>query len=81
MNKKRGGASGASHKVTNEIVGRLKDIRALWFAVHNDPKHSISDLSAEFYYKVGELLEGKSLSSLTYHNIDRNRVLQHAEDS
>lgn len=81
MSGKRAKVSGASQKVTNDIVTRLKNIRALWFAVHNQPNATISELSSEFYHKVGELLEGKALEDLTYHVIDRNRVLQHVEDS
>lgn len=81
MNNKRGKTSGVSQKVSGEITGRLKDIRALWFGVHNDPNHSVTDLAAEFYYKVGELLEGKPLRQLTYYSIDKNRVLEHVEDS
>lgn len=79
--KKRANASGVSQKVSGEITARLKDIRALWFAIHNDPNHSVADLAPEFYYKVGELLEGKSLRQLVYHSIDKGRVLEHVEDS
>jgi hypothetical protein len=80
-NKRANATPGASQKVTSEITGRLREIRALWFGVHNDPKHSISDLAEEFYFKVGELLEGKTLKQLTYHGIDKERVLEHVEDS
>jgi hypothetical protein len=73
--------NGASQRVTGEVVKRLRDIRALWFAVMNDPNHTVADLSAEFYYKVGELIEGKPLAALTYHGISKDRVLEHAEDS
>lgn len=79
--KGRKPANGASQRVTGEVVRRLRDIRALWFAVMNDPNHSVADLAPEFYYKVGELIEGKSLAGLTYHRISKNRVLEHAEDS
>lgn len=81
MTKKRLPASGVSQKVSGEITGRLKDIRALWFGVHNDPNRSVADLAAEFYFKVGELLEGKTLKQLTFHSIDKDRVLEHVEDS
>jgi len=78
--KVRKGASGASQRVTGEMVSRLRAIRALWFAVLNDPRHGIEDLSVEFYYKVGELMEGKTLDGLTYHVISRDRVLSHAKE-
>lgn len=79
MSRKRA-SLGPSQKVSGEITGRLKDIRALWFGVHNDPNHSVEDLASEFYFKVGELLEGKPLQQLTFHSIDKDRVLEHVED-
>lgn len=81
-NKKRAGAtSSANQKVNSEITNRLREIRALWFAVHNDPKHSVEQLAAEFYFKIGDLLEGKNLKQLVYHSIDKERVFEHVEDS
>lgn len=77
----RKGSSGASQRVTGEVVGRLKAIRALYFAVMNDPDHSMADLSAEFYSKVGDVLSGMSLADLTYYRISKTRVMQHAEDA
>lgn len=67
-------------RATADVAGRLRDIRALWFAVHNDPKHSVADLAAEYYYAVGEVLEGRPLRTLNLRKIDRERVLQHAEE-
>jgi hypothetical protein len=78
--KPRSSAPGPAQKVTAEVAGRLKNIRALWLAVYNDPDHTLAEVSVEFYDKVGELLEGKSLDQLTYYNINKERVLQHAED-
>ena len=80
MNRKRGGRSGVSVRVANDVAGRLRDIRAVWFAVQNDPNKTITDVAAEFYYAVGEILEGRTLRSLTLRNIDRERVLAHAEE-
>lgn len=74
-------ANGASLRVTGEVVKRLKDVKALWLAVMNDPKHSVADLSAEFYNKVGDVLSGMSLTELTYYRISRDRVLKHADDT
>jgi hypothetical protein len=73
-------AASPTQKVTAEVIGQLKNIRALWLAVYNDPNHTLAELSVEFYEKVGELLEGKSLQQLTYYNINKERVLRHAED-
>lgn len=63
-----------------DVASRLRDIRALWFAVHNDPKHSVTELAPEYYYAVGEILEGRPVRSLNLRKIDRERVLQHAEE-
>lgn len=79
--KPRKGSNGVSQRATGEVVGRLKAIRALWFAVMNDPDHSVADLSDEFYSKVGDVLSGKPLSDLIYYRISKTRVLEHAEDS
>jgi hypothetical protein len=71
--------SGVALKVTAEIVGRLRDIRALWAAAYNDPQHTIEELAPEFFDKVGAILEGRSLASLTYYLINKERALQYAE--
>jgi len=78
--RRRGGRSGVATRVASDVAIRLRDIRALWCAVHNDPNHSITDLSAEFYYAVGEILEGRSATALELRKIDRARVEQHAEE-
>lgn len=80
MSRKRGSRSGVSARVANDVAVRMRNIQALWFAVHNDPRKTVNELSAEFYYAVGEVLEGRSLASLTLRNIDRERVLAHAEE-
>ena len=80
MSRKRGARSGVSNRVANDVAGRLRDIRAVWFAVQNDPNKTIADVAAEFYYAVGEILEGRTLRSLSLRNIDRERVLAHAEE-
>lgn len=78
--KPRKTASGASQRVTGDIIRRFRNVRALWMAVMNDPRPA-DDMTSEFFFKVGELLEGKQLSDLSYYAIDRDRVLRHAEDS
>lgn len=60
--------------VSNEAVRKLATVRALWLAVQNEPGMSVKDLSAEFYYAVGRVLEGKSLHELELHHIDPKRV-------
>jgi hypothetical protein len=80
MSRRRGSRSGVSVRVANDVAGRLRDIRALWFAVQNDPNKSVTDVAAEFYFAVGEVLEGRTLLSLTLRNIDRERVIAHAKE-
>lgn len=91
MSRKRGSRSGVSARVANDVAGRLRDIRAVWNAVHNDPHKGISCpcnmpecaakyLADEFYFVIGDLLEGRSLRSLQFHKIDRERVIAHAEE-
>lgn len=73
--------AGVAQKVQGEVVDRLKNIRALWSAVYNTPGQEVDAGAAmEFYYKIGELLEGKPLDKLVFHHIDRNSVLAHEED-
>lgn len=80
MSRRRGSRSGVSVRVANDVAGRLRDIRALWCAVQTDPTKTVADVAAEFYYAVGEILEGRTLRSLTLRNIDRERVLAHVEE-
>ena len=63
-----------------DVTVRQHAIRALWLAVQNDPETPIHEVSVEFYFAVGKLLEGQSLESLDFRRIDRERVLeQHRE--
>lgn len=95
MTRRRGSRSGASTRVANDVANRLRDIRAIWNAVHNDPhkviacpcnnkecveKHHKLYLADEFYFAIGDLLEGRPLRSLEFHKIDRARVIAHAEE-
>jgi hypothetical protein len=91
MNRKKGSRSGVSARVANDVAARLRDIRAVWSAVHNDPHKGVQCpcnkpdcatkyLSDEFFFIIGDLLEGRPLKSLDFHKIDRARVLAHAEE-
>lgn len=82
MSRRRGSRNGASVRVSNDVVGRLRDIRALWHAVHNDPHKTVEELAAEFYFAVGDVFEGIPLKSIVgrLHKIDRERVTAHAEE-
>jgi hypothetical protein len=80
VSRKRGSRNGVSSRVAQDAAGRLARVRALWFAVQNDPKATVENVSAEFYFAVGELLEGKSIEAITLRMIDRERVRTHAEE-
>ena len=80
MSRRRGVRSGVSTRVANDVAGRVHDIRAVWSAVQNDPHQTVEDLAGEFFFAVGELLEGRPLRSLQFHKISRERVLAHAEE-
>ena len=74
----RGGARGGlSLKVTQDLVRRLSAIRALWLTVNNDPDSSVQDLAGEFYFAVGQLLDGRVLEQIEFTKISRARVLAH----
>ncbi len=80
MSGRRRARSGVVARVAGDVTARLREIRALWLAVNNDPNHSVADLAPEFYYAVGEVLEGRSIDTLALRKIDRERVKQHAEE-
>lgn len=80
VSRKRNSRSGVSARVSHDMAARLGRVRALWFAVQNDPKRSVEDAAPEFYFAVGELLEGRSLKQLTLRVIDRERVIAHTEE-
>jgi len=74
------GRSGISDKVTGDVVRRFSNVRTLWLAIHNDPELTVAAVSVEFYYAIGELLEGKSLSQIEMHKINKTRVLRYARE-
>lgn len=82
MARGRTGSTRPSSRAAREIVRNLSDdmvrklasIRGLWLAVQNEPDKSVKDMSVEFYYAVGELLEGKPLEQIELFKIDPKRV-------
>lgn len=80
MSRRVGGRSGVSTRVANDVAKRLQNIRAVWFAVHNDPDKTVADVATEFYFIVGEVLEGRSLAALSLRKISRDRVNTHTEE-
>jgi hypothetical protein len=67
-------------KVTADVVRRLKNIRDLWLAVHNDPNYTVQESAHEFFWLVGDILEGKQLEQLEYRYVSKKRVLAQAKE-
>ena len=67
-------------ELSNDLARKVASVRALWLAVQNEPDKSVKDMSVEFYYAVGELLEGRQLSEIELHTIDPKRVSPHVKD-
>ena len=80
MAKPRTGPKEIVRELSNDLVRKVASVRALWLAVQNEPDKSVKDMSVEFYYAVGELLEGRQLSEIELHTIDPKRVSPHVKD-
>jgi hypothetical protein len=80
MSRRRGARSGVALRVATDIASRYRDIKAAWLAVHNDPTRSVDSLAAEFFFMVGDIMEGRPLRTLKFTNINRDRALAHAEE-
>jgi len=72
--------TGLATKITGDVIRRHGGVRALWLAIQNDPELSVQDVAVEFYFAIGELLEGKPLNEIELRKIDRRRVLQHIKE-
>jgi len=62
------------------LIEKLKDIRALHIGGYNSPV-AIEKVSTEFFYAVGDVLEGVALEALELKHIDKAEVLREKEDS
>ncbi len=45
-------------ELTSRLAVRLKIIRALWMTVYTLPKENLQPLYEEFFFAIGEILEG-----------------------
>lgn len=66
--------------LSSDVVRKLTCVRALWLAVHNDPDRSVQDLSVEFFFAVGRLLEGESLEKLELRLISLKRAYPYLKE-
>lgn len=78
---KPGVKTGVKDRTQGDIILRHKAIRDLWLCIQNDPELTVAEAATEFYYAVGELLEGKALAQLEFRTIDRKRALRHNKES
>jgi hypothetical protein len=72
--------TGVAQRTADLVIQRHKAIRSVWLAIQNDPELNVADAAVEFYYAIGELLEGKAIQQIEFRKIDRKRVLQHHKD-
>lgn len=72
--------SGVSRRVVVDVASRLREIRALWCAVQNAPELQVAEVAAEFYFVVGELLDGRTLQTASLRLIDKAQVVAHLEE-
>ena len=61
-------------KVTRELLGRYKLIRAIHTCYYTQLDANVAEFSTEFFYLVGDILEGKPVDESTLRYIDMGRV-------
>jgi len=67
-------------KANEDVVRRLKNIRDIWLAINNDPNQTVESCATEFFYTVGDLLEGKYVEQLYFHKINKDRVMRQIKE-
>lgn len=61
-------------RVAREIVDRYRLIRALHTCYYTQLDAEVSQFSTEFFFLVGDVIEGKSIDVSRLRYIDMNRV-------
>jgi hypothetical protein len=61
-------------KITREIIGRYKLIRAIHTCYYTQLDANVVEFSTEFFYLVGDILEGKPIDEGPLRCIDMQRV-------
>lgn len=61
-------------KVRQEIINRYRLIRAIHTCYYTCMTTSIGELSTEFFYLVGDVLEGKPIDESKLRYVDMDRV-------
>lgn len=61
-------------RVAREIVDRYRLIRALHTCYYTQLDANVTQFSTEFFFLVGDVIEGKSIDASRLRYIDMNRV-------
>lgn len=67
-------SDGRPAKVSREIVERYRLIRAAHTTLYNQLDNDVTKFGAEFFYFVGDVMEGKPIDQVNLRHIDLNRV-------
>jgi len=62
------------HRVIREIVDRYQLIRALHTCYYTQLGADVQQFSTEFFFLVGDIIEGKAIDETTLRYIDMDRV-------
>lgn len=68
--------SGRPSKLVREIIERYKLIRAIHTCYYTQLDAEPTQFSTEFYYLVGDILEGRPIDESTLRFIDMSRVYE-----
>lgn len=66
--------SSRSDKLTREIIGRYKRIRAIHTCYYTQLDLDIAKVAPEFFFLVNDVLEGKPIDETRLRHIDMRRV-------
>ena len=64
---------------SNNGAAKLKAIRALWVTAHNQTG-DLEGIAAEFFFALGDLLEGHPPEELNLRNIDAQSFMKELRD-
>lgn len=67
------------HAAEKHLIDKLKMIRALHMVTYNSTL-TVEQMSVEFYYAIGDILEGQKPSELNLKRIDREEFIREVTD-
>jgi hypothetical protein len=68
------------HRLAQEIVDRYQLIRALHTCYYTQLGADVQQFSTEFFFLVGDIIEGKTIDESNLHFIDMDRVRQFIQE-